>query len=90
MTQASQDMKFDVSLYACDDGDCLKIEIAGAQNMVLFLSPHQARAFASELIQTVYRAEVKNSLQKKQQSASISTSSIEQAADRYGVRPHAV
>ena len=90
MTEANQDMKFDVSLYGCDDGDCLKIEIAGAQNMVLFLSPHQARAFASELIQTVYRAEVKNSLQKKQQAASVSTSSIEQAADRYGVHPHAI
>jgi hypothetical protein len=89
MTQANQDMKFEVSLYPCDDGDCLKIEIAGAQSMVLFLSPHQARAFASELIQTVYRAEVKNSLQKKQQSASGSTPSGEQGANRYGVHPHA-
>ena len=90
MTQANQDKKFDVSLYACDDGDCVKIEIAGAQNIVLFLTPHQARAFASELIQTVYRAEVKNNLQKKEQGASVSTSKIEQATDdRYGVHPHA-
>ena len=89
MTQANENMKFDVSLYACDDGDCLKIEIAGAQNMELFLSPHQARAFASQLIQTVYRAEVKNSLQKKQNSASVSTASIDQPADRYGTHPHA-
>ena len=88
MTQANENTKFDVSLYACEDGDCLKIDIAGAQNMALFLSPQQARAFASQLIQTVYRAEVKNTLQKKQNAASVAKSSVEQAADRYGAHPH--
>lgn len=85
MNPVSQDMNFDISLYACDEGECLKIEIAGAQNAALFMSPRQARAFASELIQTVYRAEVKNSLQKKQQAASVK--SIEPSG--YSIRPHA-
>lgn len=88
MTQATQDLKFDVSLYACEDGDCLKIEFSGEQKAVMFLSPTQARAFASELIQTVYRAEVKNSLQKKQLAA-MPASKTESAADRYGAHPHA-
>jgi len=88
MTQVTQDLKFEVSLYACEDGDCLKIEFSGEQKTVMFLSPIQARAFASELIQTVYRAEVKNSLQKKQQAA-MPASKADSATERYGAHPHA-
>ncbi len=87
MDPVSPDMKFDISLYACDEGDCLKIEIAGSQNAAIFMSPRQARAFASELIQTVYRAEVKNSLQKKQQSASLKN--MDNSNERFSPRPHA-
>lgn len=69
MAQMNQDTQFDVTLYNCEEGDCVKIELTGAQETVMLLTPQQARAFASELIQTVYRAEVKNSLQRKQDSA---------------------
>ena len=68
MTQVHQDTKFEVSLYDCEEGDCVKIELIGTEGSVLLLTPQQARAFASELIQTVYRAEVKNSIHKKQQA----------------------
>lgn len=61
-----QDIQFAVSLFDCKEGDCVKLEITGAQAATFVLTPQQARAFASDLIQTVYRAEVKNSLQKKQ------------------------
>lgn len=84
MTQVNQDMQFTVSLNDCEEGDCVKIEISGAEGSVLLLSPRQARAFASELIQTVYRAEVKNSLQKKQ--LSVPAVKTERAIDLYSAR----
>lgn len=89
MAQVDQDLKFGVSLHACEDGDCLKIEFSGDQKVVMFLSPAQARAFASELIQTVYRAEVKNSLQKKQPASVPAASKAEPAAGHYGTHPRA-
>ena len=86
MTQLNQDTQFDVTLYNCEEGDCVKIELSGAQETVLLLTPQQARAFASELIQTVYRAEVKNSLQKKQISAQAKKS--ERAPSHFGSHAH--
>ena len=86
MTQLNQDLQFAVSLYDCEEGDCVKIELLDAQGTVIMLSPQQARSFASELIQTVYRAEVKNSLQRKQQAAPVKKT--ERAIDLYGSHPH--
>ena len=86
MTQATQDIQYAVSLFDCNEGDCVKIEISGAQGAVVMLSPQQARAFASELIQTVYRAEVKNSLHKKQQATPVKKS--ERAIDQFSTQPH--
>ncbi len=86
MTQVNQDLQFSVSLYDCEEGDCVKIELLDDQGTVIMLSPQQARAFASELIQTVYRAEVKNSLNKKKQAAPVKKT--ERAIDRYGSQPH--
>ena len=86
MAQLNQDTQFDVTLYSCEEGDCVKIELTGAQETVMLLTPQQARAFASELIQTVYRAEVKNSLQRKQDSALAKKS--ERSNSQYAARPH--
>ena len=82
MTQVNQDMSFAVSLYDCEEGDCVKIEMLDAHGTVLMLTPQQARTFASELIQTVYRAEVKNSLNRKQRTAPVQKT--ERAIDLYG------
>ncbi len=86
MTQETPEIQFAVSLFDCKEGDCVKIEISGVQDAVLMLSPQQARAFASELIQTVYRAEVKNSLHKKQQATAVKKT--ERAIDAFGAQPH--
>jgi hypothetical protein len=86
MSQETPEIQFAVSLYDCQEGDCVKIEISGAQDAVVMLSPQQARAFASELIQTVYRAEVKNSLHKKQQASAVKKS--ERAIDQFSAMPH--
>lgn len=86
MAQLNQDTQFDVTLYNCDEGDCVKIELTGAQATVMLLTPQEARAFASELIQTVYRAEVKNSLQRKQNSAIAKKS--ERSGSHFGSQPH--
>jgi len=86
MTQETPEIQFAVSLFDCKEGDCVKIEISGAQDAVLMLSPQQARAFASELIQTVYRAEVKNSINKKQQATPVKKA--ERSADHFSAMPH--
>lgn len=86
MTQETPDIQFTVSLFDCKEGDCVKIEISGAQDTVLMLSPQQARAFASELIQSVYRAEVKNSINKKQQATA--EKKTERAIDHFSAMPH--
>ncbi len=86
MTQLNQDTQFDVSLYNCEEGDCVKIIVTGDQEAVILLTPQQARAFASELIQTVYRAEVKNSLQKKQDS--VLEKKSERSKKHFGAHPH--
>jgi hypothetical protein len=86
MAQETPEIQFAVSLFDCKEGDCVKIEISGAENVVVMLSPQQARAFASELIQTVYRAEVKNSLHKKQQAAS--AKKPERTIDQFSALPH--
>lgn len=86
MTQETPEIQFAVSLFDCKEGDCVKIELSGAQDVVVMLSPQQARAFASELIQTVYRAEVKNSLNKKQQATA--AKKTERAIDQFNGMPH--
>ena len=86
MTQLNQDTQFDVTLYNCEEGDCVKIELTGAQETVMLLTPQQARAFASELIQTVYRAEVKNSLQRKQDS--VIAKNPERSKSNFNAHPH--
>lgn len=42
----------------------IMIAFSGDKGDVIYMTPQQARAFASELIQTVYQADVKRSLQK--------------------------
>lgn len=62
MAKVDEQLKIDVALQQCgEQGDCIRFNLGGQE---LFLSPQQARALASELIQTVYRAEVKNSLKR--------------------------
>lgn len=63
MSQMTQEVKFSVAPQSCgEEGDCIQVNISGEQSVALCLTPQQARALASDLIQTVYRAEVKNSL----------------------------
>jgi hypothetical protein len=65
MTQINQNLNIAIALQECgDEGDCVKLHLGDAAGD-LFLSPAQARMLASELIQTVYRAEVKTSLKKR-------------------------
>lgn len=62
MTQINLNLNIAIALQECgDQGDCVKIRLGESD---LFLSPEQARKLASDLIQTVYRAEVKTSLKK--------------------------
>ncbi len=63
MTDLSQALNVKVSLADCaEEGECVEIRVAGEPPLELRLSPPQARALASDLIQAVYRAEVKQSL----------------------------
>lgn len=65
MSDSSNGLNIEVSLAeAGRDGECVKIAFPDAPDQVLSLTPQQARALASELIQTVYKAEVKTSLQR--------------------------
>jgi len=60
---------FDIEISLGESGqtdECVKVAFAGDGGQTVYLSPQQAREFASELIQTVYRAEVKGSLQRGQ------------------------
>lgn len=83
-----QDVKFSITPQSREEGDCIHLQISGAQNVALNLTPQQARALASDLIQTVYRAEVKNSLQGCERRGV--TSKAEPSADQYSLRnPHA-
>ena len=82
-----QDVKFSISPQNREEGDCIHLQISGAQNVALNLTPQQARALASDLIQTVYRAEVKNSLQSGERRMASKT---ETSTDKYSMnRPHA-
>lgn len=70
MTQINQNLNIAIALQECgEQGDCVKVRL-GESGTDLFLSPEQARKLASELIQTVYRAEVKTSLKKAPTTAS--------------------
>lgn len=65
MTQINQNLDIAIALQDCgEEGDCVKLRLGDATGE-LFLSPAQARLLASQLIQTVYRAEVKTSLKKR-------------------------
>ena len=82
-----QDVKFSITPQNREEGDCIHLQISGAQNVALNLTPQQARALASDLIQTVYRAEVKNSLQSGERRMASKT---ETSTDKYSMhRPHA-
>ena len=82
-----QDVKFSITPQNREEGDCIHLQISGAQNVALNLTPQQARALASDLIQTVYRAEVKNSLQSGERRVASKT---ETSTDKYSMhRPHA-
>ncbi len=82
-----KDVKFSISPQNREEGDCIHLQLSGADNVSLNLTPQQARALASDLIQTVYRAEVKNSLQIGERRAAGKT---ETSTDRYSMHsPHA-
>ena len=82
-----QDVKFSITPQNREEGDCIHLQISGAQNVALNLTPQQARALASDLIQTVYRAEVKNSLQSGERRVASKTDT---STDKYSMhRPHA-
>ncbi|MEK6663944.1 MAG: hypothetical protein AABY73_08790 [Pseudomonadota bacterium] len=89
MALLTQDVKFTITPQSCgEEGDCIQVQISGEQSVVLCLTPQQARAMASDLIQTVYRAEVKNSLQSSQRRSTVSKSDA--ATDKYAMHsPHA-
>jgi hypothetical protein len=71
MSETNNAPKIEVSL--CDgvqDGECVKIAFNGGCDVAM--TPQQARALASELIQLVYKAEVKTSLQRGKRPATAS------------------
>lgn len=84
-----QDVKFSITPHSREEGDCIHLQIAGAQNVEINLTPQQARALASDLIQTVYRAEVKNSLQPNERRLVVNKADT--SVDKYSLHtPHAV
>ncbi|MBT9613765.1 MAG: hypothetical protein IV108_10940 [Burkholderiales bacterium] len=89
MALMTQDVKFTITPQSGgEEGDCIQVQISGEQNVVLCLTPQQARAMASDLIQTVYRAEVKNSLQTSQRKSI--GAKTDTATDHYSMHsPHA-
>ncbi|MDP1682507.1 MAG: hypothetical protein Q8L39_12130 [Burkholderiales bacterium] len=89
MALLTQDVKFTITPQSCgEEGDCIQVQISGEQSVVLCLTPQQARAMASDLIQTVYRAEVKNSLLSSQRRSTGSKSDT--VTDKYAMHsPHA-
>ena len=81
-----KDVKFSITPQNRDEGDCIHLQLSGADNVSLNLTPQQARALASDLIQTVYRAEVKSSLMSRERRVA----STPEATDKYSMhRPHA-
>lgn len=88
--ESTMDAKFSIKPHTCANAEeCIELKIAGAHEAVLYLTPQQARALASDLIQTVYRAEVKNSLQGKPRSP-IEAQAIAGAPNNFSLHtPHA-
>ena len=87
MALMTQDVQFTITPQSCgEEGDCIQVQISGEQSAVLCLTPQQARVLASDLIQTVYRAEVKNSLQNNQRRSSTSNTDTDQYSMHH---PHA-
>ena len=89
MVNVTKDVKFNITPKTCGDAEeCIEVMISGEQNLALYLTPQQARAMASDLIQTVYRAEVKNSLQNSQRKSIVNKADM--AADKFSLHtPHA-
>jgi len=82
-----QDVKFSITPQSREEGDCIQLQISGAQNVQLSLTPQQARALASDLIQTVYRAEVKSSLQNTERRSGAGKADV--SSDKFSMRsPH--
>lgn len=87
MDLTMKDVKFSITPQNREEGDSIHIQISGAETVSLNLTPQQARALASDLIQTVYRAEVKNSLLSRERRV---VSKPEAATDKYSMQsPHA-
>lgn len=63
MTEGKEHVDFKVSIEETPGGECVRLSW-GEEGRSLCLSPQEARALASELIQMVYQAEVKASLKK--------------------------
>jgi len=89
MANVTQDVKFSITPQTCGEAEeCIEVKISGEQNVALYLTPQQARAMASDLIQTVYRAEVKSSLLNSQRRSNVSKT--DPAADKFSLHtPHA-
>lgn len=69
MSDMHNGISIEVAADEAGNGDRVRVVFGSAAEQVLYFTPQQARAFASELIQTVYKAEVKTSLQRKQRPA---------------------
>ncbi|MEJ5210594.1 MAG: hypothetical protein WHV61_04070 [Burkholderiales bacterium] len=52
-----------VNVTEAEDGERIRVDLGGT---ALYLTPQEARALASQLIQTVYQAEVRASLKRTQ------------------------
>lgn len=78
MADTNNGFSIEVAVDEAGNGECVRVAFGGAEEQVLYLTPQQARAFASELIQTVYKAEVKTSLQRKKRQASPSSERVVQ------------
>lgn len=64
---------FQVSIDEAADGR-VRLTLAGDPARVFSFTPSQARALASELIQAVYKAEVRQSLARRGRTASFASS----------------
>ncbi len=70
MADTNNGYRIDVAVDEAGNDDRVRVAFGDGAEQVLYLTPQQARAFASELIQTVYKAEVKTSLQRTKRQVS--------------------
>jgi hypothetical protein len=80
MADTNNGISIDVAVDEAGNGDRVRVAFGNGTEQVLYLTPQQARAFASELIQTVYKAEVKTSLQRNRRQASPASERVVQGA----------